>query len=182
MCHPKSLNSLVSDTEKADGQCRGLIQVAMAEPYRPGAMQPGGDAKNMLIMQYRFPEIYDCNLEQVITASLFQCLMKDYKDTLRQVLSLTKIHVGSQKGAYKLEDWFFSTSYEGILAFCVDILKTNFKNHWTGFRIMGSVSQNGDAEWEIQLFSKSPRSLTEVYTGHKAPNVLPGARNNQSQD
>ncbi len=144
--------------------------VYKAEPYRLGAMSSLGNASHMLLRQFKFPDICSVSLDVLLVEDSDRCL--EHRPEKTQMC--LKKHVGGSDSI--MEYWLRNSSDEQIMDFLLDILEADRKITWTGYRVMGSVGGSGHNIWTFQLFAKHPKSNTEVYTGDRAPNVLPGKR------
>lgn len=142
-----------------------MCSVLIAEPYRHGAMGSLGNARYMLIRQFRFPFKYS-ESDKIMSADHDRCFMWDREHAKR----CFKEHTG--RGELTFEYWAQSAKDEAIFAFLKDILKADSNIEWTGYRIMGTVNcSSGYPVWSLELFAKHPKSRTKVYTGEPAPNV-----------
>lgn len=147
-----------------------INQVYPAEPYRYGEMGSLGKASYMLLRQFNFPDTYSKD-DKLVQSDHDICSMWDYQHVKRAFNE----HTG--KGELGLSDWLKKAKDKEVFDFLVDILKEDKNTTWTGFRIMGTVNKsNGGPVWTLELFAKHPKSDTKVYSGEKAPNVLPGPR------
>jgi len=141
-------------------------RVYTANPYRDGEMGSFGKASYMLLHQFQFHDMYDSDLDKLITADHDRCMSWDFKHARR----CFEEHTGT--GELHFETWSRRQSNEKVISFLKDILKANTSVEWTGYRIMGGVHQgNGYPVWTLELFAKHPKSDTKVYTGSDAPNV-----------
>lgn len=149
---------------------RGQGAVDFAEPYRCGAMHYSSKkpASGMLIGQYNFPAVYDKVRDTITSAYSDRVYSWDYEHSNKIV---EKYKAGD------IEKLIASSDDETILNYFVELLKLDKEEEpvtWTGWRVVGYVNQsNGFPVYRYDVFSKHTDSNTEVYTGHRAPNVYP---------
>ena len=147
-----------------------MQEVFLANPFKPNNMGSFGQAREMIIRQFQFPNTYEDD-EKMESAYSDRCFQWDY-DHAEQCV---KTHTGTGEGI--LESWFSKSTDAQILSFIIDMLKSNKNVVWTGYRILGSVSvSSGYATWYMELFAKNPNSQTKVYSTLDAPNVLKYAK------
>ncbi len=149
-----------------------ILQIYPAEPYRMCALGSLGNANEMLIRQYKFPDTYSSKDTLISTYS--DHLLADYEHGDR----CFREHTNTSLGGFGIEDWALAASHKSIFAFLIDVLRADKGIEWTGYRICGSVvyQGNGHAVFHLELFAKHPESDTRIYTATPAPNVLPGPR------
>jgi hypothetical protein len=141
-----------------------MNQVFRARKYLPSQMGSLGKASYMIIKQTNFPNKYDEN-EDLTRMDSDRVFEQDYN----HAQACVKKHTGS--GELGLALWFENNTDKKILAFIIEFIKADKKVAWTGYRIMGTISQSGYAIWTLELFAKQPTSKTKVYSGLVAPNV-----------
>ena len=144
-------------------------QVHQAEPYRIGAMGSLGNAKYMLICQHNFPNFYVRNMDEIKQIDHDRA-MQHYPDYTDRCF---KEH--TSRGALDFEHWVVNATNEQVFAFLKDILKADTKKEWTGYRILGTVTQRGFPVWTLQLFAKHPDTDTVEYSDYYAPNIKRGS-------
>ena len=148
-----------------------MPRVYRAEPKRMFAMGSLGDASGMLIRQFNFPDTYKED-EQLWNADHDRLLDQDY-DHWKSTVEDYKAKIGNRG----LFTWLEHGKQADVLEFLVKVLKADASVKWTGFRILGTVNRsNGYPVYSLEVFAKSPRSGTEVYSGESAPNVLTDTR------
>lgn len=141
--------------------------VTKAEPNRLMAMGSLGDASNMLLQQYQFPNSY--RDDEIVIGEYHDRLMGWDYDHWTNIMEKYKSKL---IGNYGLTTRFEQSKPTVLLKFLIDILKADTSIKWTGFRILGSVNKsNGYPVYIFQLFAKSPKSKTNVYSDSNAPNV-----------
>lgn len=147
--------------------------VGKAQAYRWGAMSSLGDAANMLMRQFNFPDQVNQE-DELITADSDRILGRDYNH-FRAVLAK---YVGTGEGA--IGSWVrreFKSGMEPTDQVVMDFIKDALKAEeeypgvvWTGWRITGTVNRsNGFPIYTLSLFSN--KSGVEVYSDELAPNV-----------
>ena len=147
-------------------------EVFLAEPKDMSRNFSLGNASYMLLRQYKFPHIYSDHLDKLTDNDHDRCFDQDFEHATKCL----KQHTG-KTGKYAIGDWIEKASDRQIIAFLTDILKVGKEaTKWTGYRIMVTITPSGGSVWTLQLFAKNPNSKTIVYTGEKAPNILPGRR------
>ena len=135
-----------------------------AQPFSSANMGSFGKANGMLIKQFQFPLLFEAGKDSINSAYLDR-IEGWYPEDARKCLEKYNL-----KG-WGLEDRIRNMDDKTILNFLCEIMKVE-RSSYTGFRILGTVSNNGHAHYVFQLFSKHPQSTTEVFSGNCAPNVL----------
>lgn len=140
------------------------IEVMKANPYEHDNLGSFGRAEYMLLRQFKFPNVYSRDVDQMITADHDRCYTWDYNHARRAFQK----HVG---GDMSLGSWVRTAPHKNVMDFLKDILLADSGVKWTGYRVMGTVNRsNGYPVWSLQLFAKVDKD-TEVYSGENAPNV-----------
>ncbi len=134
-----------------------MKRVFTARPYKIGEMWCRGNARYMIIRQYNYPDTYDDD-EKVYTVD------SDRKSNFNEIC---KKHNTSEMQF----DQFLEGPDHAILAFIIDLLEIDQNITWTGYRVMGTVGENGHNIWSFGIFAKNPSSTTAVYSERIAPNV-----------
>lgn len=152
-----------------------MKQVMKAKRYRTMAMGSLGDARYMLLRQYKFPDTYT-NAEKVVSADHDRILMWNYERWLEIIDSFK-----DRMSNHDLENWFRYGNEKDILEFLIEALnvepdtppyKLSLKSKWTGFRILVTVNRvTGYPAYSFELFAKYRKSKTMVYSTESAPNV-----------
>jgi hypothetical protein len=147
-----------------------LLKVYPAEPYRPLQLGAFSKARYMFLVQYNFPDTY---AEDDLLIGVDN--LQTYSD---HAYFCFKEHLGQGPGYFDIEGIIRQTKTEKLFNFLIEITNVDKKINWTGFRIMGGVSGSGHPVLTLELFSKSPKSNTKVYTGEvNVPNILLEPRN-----
>jgi hypothetical protein len=144
-----------------------------------GDLSSLGEARNKLVRQYQFPDVYDTDVGDVLLDVDHDRLLQRHYTAMisicqwrmrRGILGLkawSKTHAHSSvmrllKDLFELDEW-------GLGTFATrPVFK---KTKWTGYRITASIVPDGKVLFHLSLFSKGADSKTKVYTGNKAPNV-----------
>ena len=134
----------------------GLVRVSEASPYQPGRMGSLGDADNMLLRQFQFPEAYNAAKDVMLQADHDRCFQWNY-DLSREVFT-KYLHTGE----HNLPSWLRenSTTDKKVISFLKEILAAGYdagklpKAKWTGYRITYTVNRsNGFPVYSFALFS-----------------------------
>lgn len=166
-CHRKGTHMNAVSTES--------LQVYPAEPYRICALGARGNAVEMLIRQYKFPDTYSS--KDVLLSTFSDHLLGDFEHADR----CFREHTSTSLSGFGIEDWALHAAHKRIFAFLIDAFRADQSVNWTGYRICGSVHEvNGHAIFHLELFAKHPQSDTRIYTGANAPNVLSSPRRTSS--
>ncbi len=143
-----------------------MARVEAAERFRSGALIPNGNAINMLVRQFQFPDVYNENLDVMISHDHLDCLEKD----LRHVRDCFIKYTG--RAELGLSEWLTFATDINVLQFLIELLKADQSFTWTGYRITGtSKPDSWCLIWNFQLFAVHQDSKTEVYNNAQAPNV-----------
>ncbi|MEI7620445.1 MAG: hypothetical protein WCJ57_02645 [Candidatus Falkowbacteria bacterium] len=130
--------------------------VILATPYRPEALESYGNASYMLIRQFKFPFDYRED-EELVTIWSNQSRQYD-------ALSFSKSFGDSDR---TFEYWLRRENEKNILTFLKKILRLDEKIVWSGFRVLGTITESGHTLFTFEVFSKSLGSGTKVYTGEE---------------
>jgi hypothetical protein len=142
-----------------------MQKVQSANPFRYNALGSFGDANLMIVRQYNFPFIHEDH-EQHCSADHDRLMQHDYD----YATTCIRKHTGS--GELVLGQWFNESPDEKVISFIKEYFRADSNVIWTGYRIRGSVHKtSGQTIWSLDLFSKDPKSTTEVYSDLEAPNV-----------
>jgi len=148
-----------------------LIKVTLAERYNLTNLSSTGRGKNVLLRQYKFPNVYDTERD---------VLCSDDEDRLmgwnqKRFIQLVGKHLWTADKSRFM--WFMEGEHEKILAYLVDAMEISIgkkgrdARKWTGFRVLGNaIVSSGNVLITYQIFSRGRGSKTKVYTGF-APNV-----------
>lgn len=139
--------------------------VLEAEPFNANQTGSFGNASYMLLRQHRFPHDFEDHerLTGADSDRLAQWDRARYEAVMRE---------RPQPEATGYQNWLQSCSPSRMLPFLVKLLGADSNVEWTGYRILVSVNKsNGYPVYSFELFAKDPRSATNVYSGHEAPNV-----------
>lgn len=129
-----------------------MVNVYKVEAYQPWRMGSFGDASNMLLRQFNFPERYDADVDVMTQADHDRCFSWDFKHTREVFTKYLKT------GELYLPTWLEKqeTTDEVVMSFLKEMLNTE-KNHpgveWTGFQITYTVNRgNGYPVYSFMLF------------------------------
>lgn len=137
-------------------------KVDLAVPYQIGHL-----TNYVLVRQFKFPFIYDMELDELIIRDHDVIMNKEWTRTNK---CLQK-HTGNE--VMFLKGWIEKNTDEKILTFIKDFLGANDVINWTGYRVLSLINESkGNTFWRLELFAKHPDSRTEVYSGEDAPNVI----------
>lgn len=138
------------------------LMCSLAKSYKPNSLWSLGGAQDMLIRQYNFPYTFNSN-ETILTDHSDRADPQYFKQCFGEI----------GVAEHTCEYWLRGEKLGKILTFLKKIMKADEKINWTGFRVLGSVTERGSTVFTWQLFAKDPKSDTEVYTGEQqAPNVI----------
>ncbi len=141
------------------------MTVLVAQPYNSKRLNSLGDAKEMLISQYRFPYHYDVERD-VLMAQYHDRLGLDHAEACFE-----KYTDSSDQG---FGNWVRQATHRQVMDCLKALLNASPSIKWTGYRILGSVHRgNGGLLWYLELFAKHPMSKAKVYSTENAPNVGP---------
>lgn len=147
-----------------------VLQVLIAEPYRPGQMGAKGRANGMLIRQDKFPLSFIEGMDILKSWDSDRCYTNDLDHTVG-------CFVQYAHGEENFEAWAQVAPHDDVLRFVRDITKADRQVAWTGFRILGTVDRTTDHPvWTFQLFARHENAGFMVYSGPGSPNVLPRPR------
>ncbi len=138
-------------------------EVLLADPYNYRDMSSLGNAKYMLVKQFKFPLTFDQEKDQFNTAYLDRIQSWWPKDTEVCLKKFNLPQMGLEHQIRNMED-------NKILDFLCEIMKAE-REKYTGYRILCGVGGSGYPYYSFQLFSKHPDTDTEVFSGEHAPNV-----------
>ncbi len=140
----------------------GIRTVLSADPPQASLLNSRSIVENALIRQYQFP--HQCTgLDTLVCGFHDRLLFRDSGRTRACFMRHT------HRDCEFFECWVREASDQEILAFIAEVLDQS--GEWTGYRILGSV-ESGKVVWMLELFRKHPQSMTQVFTGPTAPNVL----------
>jgi len=140
--------------------------VIMAAPYNPMAMQSIGRANLMFWRQCNFPHQYDEKLDKLIHEDHDRIMDREYSHF--QACLARYVH----SGELALASWFLEADDTRVFNFLKSVMRADEKVEWNGYRILGSIHLgDGAPVWRLELFAKSLKSQTAVYTGDQAPNI-----------
>lgn len=149
-----------------------LREVLMAEHYRQGAMGSLGNARLMLIVQHNYPHWYDPEKDTITSADDDRLRMWD-NDHYMAILKKF-----GMRGPAALGQWLRDNEDKRILAFIIEATKAE-EHHpevkkWVGYRVMGTVTMNGNPIYTLELFARGKGSKTKLFSGTRAPNIVGG--------
>lgn len=134
-----------------------IHQVLKANPYCSNTLGSLGNAENMLLRQYKFPDEYDIDEDILISAYHDRCFQWDHNHATKACKK------AFNNGELRIESWVESANPKDVMDFLIDILKVDTNIKWTGCRVLGTVHRsNGYPIFTLELFCN--KSNTETHS------------------
>lgn len=128
--------------------------VILAVPYQSEVFELYGNASYMLIRQFKFP--FDFREDEKLI-SIWSNQFQQYDATF-----FAKSFSNSNQ---TFEYWLRRAEEKNILIFLKKLLKLDEVVVWSGFRVLGTITESKQILFTFEVFSKRPGSNTKVYTG-----------------